>query len=343
MEPINHNFHIGPLQIAHPTVMAPMASITDGPFRRMIKKRGCGLVCSEMISASGLYHDSGKTFDMLRHAETEKPFSVQIFGAKPDVMARAAQIAQQAGADVIDINFGCAVKKIVKTGAGAGLMRDRQHAEALIRAVRKAVDIPLTIKIRSGWDTSGEDAVDIAKTAQACGVDAVAVHPRTAGQKFSGKADWRIIAAVVRALSIPVIGNGDIRQPGDALQMMRETGCDAVMIGRAAIGNPWIFSQVHALIANRPFVEPDLEMRFSVIKEYVADMIACYGQTHACRIMRSRLGWLLKGLPEASRYREAITGITTPADVHAILADYQERLSGLFRTTDSTNPITKSA
>lgn len=327
--PVKAVFHIGALRLCPPTVMAPMAGVTDTPFRSLVKQTGCGLVCSEMISANGLCQGTQKTLDMLKHRESEKPLSLQIFGAKPQNMARAAKIARQAGADIIDINFGCSVKKIIKTGAGVALMKDRQRARDVIAAVRDAVPVPVTIKIRSGWDASGLDALELAEMAQDLGVDAVVVHPRTARQKFSGTADWGVIAAVKRALSIPVIGNGDIWRPQDALEMLGRTGCDAVMIGRAAVGNPWIFSQVRDLMAGRPIAEPDLETRFSAIRGYVADMVACYGETHGCRIMRSRLGWLLKGLPEAGRFRRAVTGISTPADAGALLRDYQQRLCRL--------------
>ncbi|MFP4158652.1 MAG: tRNA dihydrouridine synthase DusB [Desulfobacterales bacterium] len=340
---MNKTFSIGDISPDNPTVMAPMAGVTDAAFRKMVKQRGCGLVCSEMISANGLCHGSEKTIQMMNHHPGEKPFSLQIFGSKPENMATAARMARQAGADIIDINCGCAVKKIVKTGAGAALMKNMKKAAQVISAVRGAVDIPVTVKMRSGWNPSGEDAVALARTAQECGADAVCVHPRTAGQRFSGSADWRIIAEVKKAVFITVIGNGDIRSAEDALLMMSQTGCDAVMIGRAALGDPWIFQRIRAMLSGTGFEEPDLEMRFSAIRQYVSDMIECYGETHGCRIMRSRLGWLLKGLPQASRWRESITGITGAGDAYAILDAYQDQLSGLLQTTDSRNPMTKSA
>lgn len=333
---------IGGLRLENPTVMAPMAGVTDTAFRKMVRYRGCGLVCSEMVSANGLCHGSEKTVRMMEHAHTEKPFSIQIFGAKPKNMAIAARMAEQAGADIIDINCGCSVKKIIKTGAGAALMKNVKTAAEIFCAVRRAVEIPVTIKIRSGWDPSGEDALAIARAAQDCGINAVTVHPRTVRQKFSGRAQWRIITEVKQALSIPVIGNGDIRSPEDAVKMMRQTGCDAVMIGRAALGDPWIFSRILAMLSGVCFAEATLAMRFAAIKEYVSDMIGCYGEVHACRIMRSRLGWLLKGMPEASRWREAITGIATASDAYKILEDYlcklhAENKSEIRNTNIETN------
>jgi tRNA-dihydrouridine synthase B len=336
-------FVISTARISPPTVMAPMAGITDAPFRRMVKQNHCGLVCSEMISASGLYQNSGKTVQMMDHGVAEKPISVQIFGAKPHLMAYAASMAEQAGADILDINFGCSVKKVVKTGAGAALMKDVKAARTVIAAVRSAVTIPLTIKIRSGWDPSGREALALAQSAQDLGVDAVCVHPRTAPQGFSGSADWSVISGIKQRLSIPVIGNGDIRSAADALEMMAQTGCDGVMIGRAAMANPWIFEQIRAMLAGRPAAEADLGMRFAAMRTYAAQMCACYGEAHACRLMRSRLGWLLKGLARASAFRQAVTRVSTMDEVSGLLADYELLLSGDLRSTDSTNPTIKSA
>jgi nifR3 family TIM-barrel protein len=229
----------------NPTILAPLAGITNLPFRRIAKRGGAGIVCSEMISANGLVHRSQKTYQMLDTHPDEKPLSVQIFGSDPAIMAEAAKIVEASGsADILDINFGCSVRKILKSGAGAALMKIPDKARAILKAVRNAIRIPLTIKIRSGWDASGKDAMLISQIAQDCGVDAIAVHPRTASQGFSGKADWAIIAEVRKSVSIPVIGNGDIVSPEDAIRMTDMSGCDAVMIGRAAIGNPYIFSQI---------------------------------------------------------------------------------------------------
>ncbi|MCB2149737.1 MAG: tRNA dihydrouridine synthase DusB, partial [Deltaproteobacteria bacterium] len=227
---------IGSVETDNFTVLAPLAGITNLPLRLLAKRAGCGLVCSEMISSNGLVYGSGKTEQLLESIPEEKPLSVQLFGSNPQIMADAARIVQDSGADIVDINFGCSVKKILKSNSGAALMKDPPLANRILESVRKAVSIPVTIKIRSGWEPSGKQAMEIALLAEGCGVDAITVHPRTATQGFRGEADWSIIAAVKKALAIPVIGNGDVTSPEDALRMLNETGCDGVMVGRAAIG-----------------------------------------------------------------------------------------------------------
>jgi nifR3 family TIM-barrel protein len=242
---------IGNVQPDNFTVLAPLAGITNLPMRLLAKEAGCGLVYTEMVSAHGLVYGSPKTSKIMDSVPEEKPLTVQIFGADPGVMAEAAAIVAETGADIVDINFGCAVRKILKSGSGAALMRDMHKAAAVMKAVRRVLKIPLTIKIRSGWEKSGQQAFDIAVLAQDCGVDAIAVHPRFGTQGFGGRADWTIIRKIKAMLAIPVIGNGDIETADDALRMQAETGCDAVMIGRAAIGNPMLFAQIIAQAAGR--------------------------------------------------------------------------------------------
>ena len=321
--------NIGPLILDNPLVMGPMAGITDLPWRRIARAAGCALVCSEMISANGLCHGSPRTRGMLASRADEKPLSIQIFGSDPALMARAASMAADAGADVLDINFGCAVRKIVKTGAGVALMRDPGRAREVLAAVREAVDIPLTIKLRSGWDTSGRQAQEIAAIAEECAVDGLTVHPRSAGQGFSGSADWSVIRRIKETVGIPVIGNGDVRTADDALRMLEETGCDGVMIARGAVGNPWIFSRILAVLDGRPPEAVRLEDRFDLMSAYADACVQHYGEIHACRMLRSRLGWFVKGLPMAARFREAVKHLSSRGEVRQHLRTYRQMIDGV--------------
>ncbi len=315
---------IASLQLESPTLLAPLAGITNLPFRLLAREAGCGLVTTEMVSADGLVHGSSNTFDLLRSLPQEKPLAVQLFGSEPDVMAEAAAIAEASGADVVDLNFGCAVRKIVRAGAGVTLMRDPQRAEAMLRAVRKAVRIPLTIKIRSGWERTGQDALAIGAMAEACGVDALTLHPRTAAQKFSGRADWALIAALKQRLRIPVVGNGDIRSAADAARMMAETGCDAVMIGRHAIGYPFIFSEVACCLVGRPLPVPNFNQRIAVMRRYLMASVECFGEARTARLMRTRLAWFGKGLLNSAELRKAAGRITSMADALELINAYQQ-------------------
>ena len=236
--------------------MAPMAGVTTLPFRLMVKKLGAGVVTTEMVSAMGLTLGKQKTLDYLRTHPSERPLAVQLFGAEPDVMARAAQMAVDAGADLVDINMGCPVRKVTKTGAGAALLRDPERVAELVTRVRLACNVPLTVKIRAGWSPRETVALEIARIIQDCGADAVTVHPRFATQGFSGTADWSLIGEIKSRLMIPVIGNGDIFEPSYAIKMKDQTGCDGVMIGRGAVGNPWIFKQALFLEQGIPAPEP---------------------------------------------------------------------------------------
>ena len=317
---------IGNLTLDNNVILAPLAGITNLPFRIMAKEAGCGLVCSEMISSHGLVYRSGKTEKMLDSTPEEKPLSVQLFGAKPDILAEAAAIVESSGADIIDINFGCSVRKVLRTGSGAALMRTPDLAEDLLKAVRRTIRLPLTIKIRSGWDPSGAQALNISEIAESCGVDAITVHPRTAGQLFSGRADWSIIAAVKKKVSIPVIGNGDITSGNDAVRMLAETGCDAVMIGRKAIGNPDIFSRVLAQINGDEEIAEDISRRFELMIRYLQASVEYIGEEQACRMMRSRLGWFTKGLHKSSHFREAIKHLSSEKEGVELINTYRDEL-----------------
>ncbi len=332
------------LTINGKTILAPLAGITNLPFRLIAKKWGCSLVCTEMISSKGLLYNSEKTFRLLDSKKEERPLCVQIFGADPDSMAEAAKIIEQKNfADIIDINFGCSVKKIVKTGAGVALMKDPATAEKLIKAVRNAVSMPFTIKLRSGYDSSGDQAVIIGEIAEHNGVDAIAIHPRTASQGFKGKADWSLIKRLKNHLTIPVVGNGDIVTPEDGIRMLKETGCDAIMIGRAAMGNPCIFSGINKLlnqeISDKDMTTEDilnidvsdadyadcssLQTKFKVIRDLLFSYIDYFGEEHGCRMLRGRLVWCVKNLPGASAFRRDLSKIESKTQALQLISDYE--------------------
>ena len=314
------------LQIDPPTVFAPLAGISNLPLRLMAKEAGCGLVCSEMISANGLVFGSSKTIQLLQSTPEEKPLSVQLFGSDWAMVADAAQRVEAAGADIVDINFGCSVRKILKSGSGSALMREPKKATDLLKAVRAAVSIPLTIKMRSGWTADGSQAIALARLAQTCGVDAVTVHPRTAKQGFGGTADWRLIAKIKRELSIPVIGNGDIASAQDALRMFELTRCDAVMVGRAAFGNPFIFSQIIDLLSGRAARAIVPRDRIRMLNRYMDAAVTYLGEKRACFMMRSKLGWFVKGLPGASQFRHSIRHIASRRQARDLIDAYAATL-----------------
>ncbi|MDJ0802436.1 MAG: tRNA dihydrouridine synthase DusB [Desulfobacterales bacterium] len=318
---------IGTVTLTCNLVFAPLAGISNLPLRLLAKESGCGLVYSEMVSANGLVYGAAKTHQLMNSTPAEKPLAIQLFGSDPAIMADAAQIAAAAGADIVDINFGCAVKKIVKTGAGVALMRTPERAAALLRAVRDAIRIPLTIKIRSGWDRGGEQAFNLVRIAAECGVDALAVHPRSAAQGFRGRADWSLIAAIKKTTALPVIGNGDVEQAEDAVRMLQETGCDAVMIGRAAIGNPFIFAETLDLLAGRRRQPTDSHARLRIMRRYAADSVSYLGERPACLMMRSRLGWFVKGLHGCSAFRESIKKLESLDQVMEKIDAYEKVLT----------------
>ena len=311
--------NIGPLHLENPVILAPLAGITNLPFRLLAKEAGCGLVTSEMVSADGLVHGAPNALALLRSLPAEKPLAVQLFGSDPAVMAEAAAIVEGSGADLLDINFGCAVKKVIKTGSGVALMRTPQRAEEMLRAVRHAVRIPLTIKIRSGWDGSGRQALALGEIAEGCGVDAVTVHPRTAAQKFSGHADWGVIAALKRQLSIPVIGNGDIACADDAARMLFETGCDAIMVGRRAIGYPRIFTEIGLRLHGEAVPADTIANRLKVLRRYTQLTVECFGRETATRLIRRRLGWFVKGMRNGAVLRCAAGQITCMEQAYELI------------------------
>ena len=306
------------------TFLAPLAGITNLPFRRLVKECGCAVVCSEMVSAKGIFYNSEKTVDLLTSRKDEKPLSVQIFGADPESMAQAASFVEKTGkADIIDINFGCSVKKVIKQGAGVALMKEPKISKTILTAVRKATSLPFTIKIRSGWDNSGRQALLIANIAQDAGVDAITLHPRTAGQAFKGFANWDLIQQVKEELDIPIIGNGDINSVEDGARMISQTQCDGVMVGRAAMSNPFILSQIEELDAQGTYRQPSPNEIFRKMERLIELYLAYFGEKPACKMLRGRLSWFVKGWPGCSAFRKDLSQIETAAQALSLIRAFE--------------------
>ena len=302
------------LVIRPATVLAPMAGVTDTVFRRVIRGLGgCGLIMTEFTSAEGVTRNAARTLHYLYFENDERPITAQLFGANAAVMASAAALVEALGFDIVDINLGCPAKKVVKCG-GSGLLRDLKLLEALLRAVRAAVGIPLTIKIRAGWDEQSIVAVEVAKMAEQVGVEAIAVHPRTRVQGLNGRADWSLIRAVKAAVRMPVIGNGDINAPEDAERIIRETGCDAVMIGRAAASNPWIFRQIEQYAATGRYDEPSEADRYRLLSGYFRRLVAAE-MPDAIGKMKQFACWFTHGVRNGNHLRRQVHAAHTPAEV----------------------------
>jgi tRNA-dihydrouridine synthase B len=294
---------IGSLRLRNNLILAPLSEIGDAPFMKMAARWGAGMVTSEMISAHGLARGDDKTMEMLQHDPPCCPFSAQIFGAQPEIMAEAARRVEASGAHAVDINMGCPVKKVTRIGAGAALMREPLKAESIVRAVRRAVSIPVTVKIRSGWDQFHLNAVEVSQRAVAQGADAITVHPRTRAQGFSGDADWPCVTRIVKAISIPVIGNGGVFSPEDATSILRETGCHGIMIGRGALGRPWIFRQVEQYLRGEPVSDsPGGEGLLREILDHLH--WAAQQRRPSLSRMRRHIAWYTRGLPHVSMLRK---------------------------------------
>lgn len=315
---------IGNLQIQGRTFLAPLAGITNLPFRLLVKSCGCAVVCTEMISAKGMMYHSRKTHALLATRPEEQPLSVQLFGSEPDVLADCARIIEDMNiAQILDINFGCSVRKVIKQGAGAALMRTPDLARSILTAVRKAVDMPLSIKIRSGWDASGQDAFRIARIAQDAGVDIIILHPRTATQGFKGKADWNLIRQLKQQISLPVIGNGDITCLEDATTMLSHTGCDGVMVGRAALSNPFILSLIDTFLETGTSPLPSRRRIFEAMIRLTNGYVDHFGEENACRMLRGRLAWFAKGLPGCVAFRKNLAGIVSRDQALDLIREFE--------------------
>ncbi len=294
---------LGNLRLHSNLMMAPMAGITDYPFRQLVREMGGGLTFTEMVSAEGLLR-KGRPF--LKLKEGEHPVSVQLFGSKPAILAEAASQIQGMGAAAIDLNMGCPAKQVVKTGAGVALMRFPEKVEGILKEMRKQVSCPLTIKMRSGWDEKQINAVEISKIAEGCGVDAITVHPRIQNQAFRGSADWNVITEVKRAVRIPVIGNGDVNSFDSIQKMLDETGCDGVMIGRGALGNPWIFTWPSSPSWTTGRTVP-FEEREKVIHHHLSMIRDHYGESRSISQMRKHLFWYTKGFPNCASFHSTLS------------------------------------
>ena len=302
------------VRIAPATVLAPMAGVTDTVFRRMIRGLGgCGLIMTEFTSAECITRNAARSSRYLFFESDEHPITGQLFGADPTVMARAAGMVEELGFDIVDINLGCPAKKVVKCG-GSGLLRDLKGLEQVLRAVRSAVSIPVTIKIRAGWDENTIVAAEVARMAEQIGIEGIAVHPRTRVQVYTGSADWNIIRDVKRGVRMPVIGNGDIHCPEDAMRMLRETGCDAVMIGRAASTNPWIFRQIAQYVESGCFDEPSELDRYRLLSSYFRNLVDTEWPD-AIGKMKQFACWFTHGVRNGSVLRRDVHTARTPVEI----------------------------
>lgn len=312
----------------NPLVLAPMAGVTDLPFRIICREMGAGLVFSEMISSEALCRNHAATASMLQSDPRERPVAFQIFGGRPESMAKAARILSEAEIDIIDINMGCPVPKVIKSGAGSAILRDTALAQEIIAAVVESSSLPVTVKMRLGWDHKNLTVLHIAQSAETLGVAAVTIHGRTRSQGFGGNADWQMLRIVKESVSIPVIGNGDVCSGADAKRMMDETGCDGVMIGRACQGNPWIFREAKGLLETGIMPNPPtLEERQSLMLRHLREMVKLLGETMGVREMRKHLSWYTKGLRDGAEFRTSVNYLSRVTEVKEEIKRFFDALS----------------
>ena len=315
--------NIGKVKIESPLVLAPMAGITDQPFRLLVKEQGCGLLVSEMVSSKGLLYNNQKTFDLLQFQEVERPFAVQLFGSNPAEMAQAAQKVEALQPDMIDINMGCPVPKVVNNGEGSALLKNPALIYEIVAKMVDSVDIPVTVKIRIGWDEQSINACEVAQAIAKAGASAISVHARTRSQFYTGNANWQVLKDVVQTVNIPVIGNGDVRTAEDVLLMLEQTGCQGVMIGRAADGNPWLFAQAKALLTGKKMPPPpSAQEKFALLNRHLEILIAYKGEKLAIKEMRRHAAAYTKGLPHAAEFRNLFNQAVSKEDFTSIAGKY---------------------
>lgn len=327
-------FSVGPVHVDPPLLLAPMEDVTTLPFRLIAKRIGRpGLMFTEFVSAMAIHHGAKKTYKKLRIHPDERPLGIQIFGGDVDTMVETARLCEESGADLIDINMGCWVPKVCKTGAGAALLKDPELAQRIVEAVVRAVEVPVTVKVRAGWDWSLFAAPDLARRFQDAGAKMITLHARFAKQGFEGEADWNLIASMREAVTVPLIGNGDVKTPDDARRMMRETGCDGVMVGRAAISNPWALARISAWMrGDSPPPDPTLDERIAVALEHLRLMVQYETEAdepkgqppelRACRALRGQIPMYIKGYPGAAPLRDKLTRCSSVEEFEALLRDF---------------------
>ena len=316
----------GAVEIPGNVLLSPLCGVTDSPFRRIARRHGAAMVFCEMTSSDGLVRKNPKTFDLLEYRPEERPIGAQLCGADPDVMAEAARMCERLGFDTLDLNYGCPVRKVIAREAGAAMLTDLERLERVTTAVVNAVNLPVTAKIRIGWDKNSTNAPEVVRVLERSGVKWVTVHARARSEKFTGEAHWEVIAEVKRNTSLPVIGNGDVKTPEDALRMVQQTGCDGVMVGRGSFGNPWLFERAHRLLNGQdPGPPPTARERIATAIGHLHDLAARKGD-YASILLRKHVAWYVRGLYDNSTLCREVNHAASPAEVEALLLRYLEKL-----------------